>query len=81
MIQDKVFRGAEVFYDNKTVVKKSSVPASVLKKMNNTICYHLVREYQAAGVLCVGWIPGELNMADLSTKTKTTVNKRNNLID
>ena len=34
----------EKFYcDNKSVVKISSVPASVLNKRHNAICYHRVR--------------------------------------
>ena len=34
---------AEVYCDNKSVVKKSSVPASFLNKRHNTICYHRFR--------------------------------------
>ena len=39
--------------DNKLVVTNSSVPASVLNKRHNSICYHIVREAQAAGTLRV----------------------------
>ena len=34
---------AEVYCDNKSGVTKSSVPESVLNKINNTVCYHRVR--------------------------------------
>ena len=65
---------AEVYCDNKSVVKKYSVPSSVLNKRHNDICYHRVREAQASGTLRVGWIPGEYNLADLLTKTTMTGN-------
>ena len=56
---------AEVFCDNMSVVNNSSIPTPVLNKRYNTICYHKIREAQAAGILRVGWIPGEFNLADL----------------
>ena len=59
----------DVFCDNRSVVTNSSVPASVLNKRHNAICYHRVREAQAAGVIRVGWIEGKFNVADLFTKT------------
>ena len=34
---------AEVYCENKSVVINSSVPASVLNKIHNNICYHRVR--------------------------------------
>ena len=52
---------AEVFCDKNSVVNNLSIPLSVLNKRHNTICYHRVREAQALGVLCVGWIPGGFN--------------------
>ena len=48
----------EVFCDNMSVVKNSSIPTSALNNRNNAICYHRVREAQAAGIIRVGWIPG-----------------------
>jgi len=44
----------DVLCDNKSVVTNSSVPTSVLNKRHNAICYHRVREAQAAGVIRVG---------------------------
>ena len=72
---------AEVFCDNMSVVKNSSIPTSALNQMNNTICYHRVRESQAAGILQVGWIPGEFNLEELLTKTTMPGNTRHNLVD
>ena len=71
----------EVFCDNMSVVKNSSIPKSVFNKRHNYICYHRVREAQAAGILRAGLIPGELYLADLFTKTTMPGNTRHNLID
>ena len=35
---------AEVFCDNMSVVKNSSIPTSALNKRHNLICYHIFRE-------------------------------------
>ena len=72
---------AEVFCDNMSVVKNSSIPTSVLNKRGNYIYYHRVREAQDAGILRVGCIPGEFNLADLFTKTTMPGNTRHNLVD
>lgn len=71
---------AEIFCDNKSVVNNASVPASVLNKRHNAICYHRVREAQAADIIRVGWIPGEFNLADLFTKTTMPANMKNGLV-
>ena len=72
---------AEVFCDNMSVVKILSIPTSALNNMHNAICYHRVREAQDAGILRVGWIPGEFNPAELLTKTTMPGNTRHNLVD
>ena len=72
---------AEVMCDNWSVVINSSVPTWMLNKRHNAICYHRVREAQAAGIITVGWIPGEKNLADLFTKTTLTNETRYRLID
>ena len=61
---------AEVFFDNMSVVNNSSITKSDLNKRHNAICYHMVREAQAAGILQVGWIAGEFNLPDLFTRKK-----------
>ena len=71
----------EVFCDNKSVVTNSSVPSSVLNKRHNAICYHRVREAQASNTLRVGWIPGDMNVADLLTKTTMTANLKHALVN
>jgi hypothetical protein len=53
-----------VYCDNRSVVLNASVPTSVLNKRHNTICYHRVRESQAAGVVNVLWIEGSCGPVD-----------------
>ena len=53
---------AEVFFENKSVVKNSSIHISVLNERHNAICYNRVIEYQAEGVIYVGWITGDFNV-------------------
>ena len=71
----------DFFCDNISVVKNSSIPTSALNKRNNSICYHRVRGSQAAGILRVGWIPGEFNLVDFFTKTKMPGIKKHNLVE
>ena len=40
----------------------------------------MVREAQAAGILWVGWNPGEFNLSDLFTKTTMPGDGRHNLV-
>lgn len=70
----------DVYCDNKSVVTNASVPSSVLHKRHNAICYHRVREAQAAGMIRVGWIPGNHNLADLFTKTTMPGNVKNDIV-
>ena len=62
---------ANVFCDNRGVVKNVSVPESVLMKKHNAINYHAVREAAAAKILRVGKEDGMTNIADLFTKVLT----------
>ena len=59
---------ANVFCNNRGVVKNASVPESVLTKKHNAINYHAVREAVAAKIIRVGKESGETNLADLLTK-------------
>ena len=71
---------SEILCDNKSVVTNSSVPTSVLNKRHNAICYHRVREAQAAGIIRVGWIEGKNNLADLFTKTTMPTQTKTNFV-
>ena len=59
---------ANVFCDNNTVVRSASRPESTLKKKTLSICYHMIREAAASGVIRVTWESGEENIADVLTK-------------
>ena len=69
-----------MFCDNKSVVTNSSIPSSVLNKKRNSICYHRVREAQAAGTIRVAWIDREYNKADIATKTTINTKRRYELV-
>lgn len=69
-----------VFCDNKSVVTNSSIPSSVLNKKHISICYHRVREAQAAGTIRVAWIHGDYNKADIATKTTISTKQRYELV-
>jgi len=57
-----------VFCDNESAVKNSTAPESTLKKKHNAICYHRVREAQAAKIIRVAHHTGKKNIADICTK-------------
>jgi len=71
---------SDILCDNQSVVTNSSVPTSVLNKRHNAICYHRIREAQAAGMIRVGWIEGEKNVADLFTKTTLSNESRSKFV-
>ena len=71
----------DVYCDNSSVVTNSTIPASMLNKKHNAICYHKVRESQAAGTIRVGWISGEYNKSDLLTKTTLNTGRRYDLMN
>ena len=53
---------AEIYCDNKSVVKNPSIPTSVWEKSNENICHHMVIGGHAAGGLCVLLIPSYFNL-------------------
>ena len=59
---------ANVFVDNESVVKSATRPEGQLKKKHLSICYHAVRECIASGMMRVGWVKSESNLADVLTK-------------
>jgi len=71
---------SDILCDNQSVVTNSSVPTSVLNKRHNAICYHRVRGAQAAGMIRVGWIEVERNVADLFTKTTLSNESKKNFV-
>jgi hypothetical protein len=56
---------ANMFCDNRGIVKNISIPElTLMKKQHNAINYHVVREVVAAGILRVGKEDGKTNLAD-----------------
>jgi hypothetical protein len=70
-VRSPVDRPANVFCDNRGVVRNASIPESTLMKKHNAINYHSVREAAAAGIIRVGNEDGKTNAADLLTKSLT----------
>ena len=69
-----------IFCDNRSVVTDSTISTSTLNRKYSAICYHCVREVQAAGTVRVGWVAGEYNKADIVTKTMISTKRRHDLI-
>ena len=69
-----------VLCDNLSVVRNSSILSSMLNKKHSSIAYHSTRWHVAAGVIRVGWIHTDDNLADAMTK-RLTREKRDRLFD
>ena len=54
--------------DNQSVVLKTAMPSSMLKKKHNAIAYHRVREAIAGGIVRFHHIQSDENLADVLTK-------------
>ena len=67
-----------LFCDNLSVVRNSSILSSTLNKKHSSIAYHSCRWHVAAGVIRVAWIHTDDNLADAMTK-RLTSEKRNRL--
>ena len=65
-----------VYGDNKSVLVNSSKPDSVLRKKNNSVAYHHVREGSARDEWRVAYINTDDNQSDLMTKCLPFSEKR-----
>ena len=59
---------ANLYCDNKAVTKNCSIPELTLKKKDNSIVYHHIREAVAAGTLWIAKEDSETKLADVFTK-------------
>jgi hypothetical protein len=59
---------ANVFCDNRGVVRNASIPELTVMKKHNAVNYHAVREAAAARILSIGKEDGEMNIANLLSK-------------
>lgn len=73
-----VTESAKVLCDNESVVRNSSKLESILNKKHCALAYHSVRWAVAAGIISIGWVPTDYNIADAMTK-RLTANKRESL--
>jgi hypothetical protein len=68
------------FGDNLSVIRNTSMPESCLRKKNNSICYHAVREAAAMGEIWTTHESGITNPADLFTKVLPGGQRRDEII-
>jgi hypothetical protein len=65
-----------VYGDNMSVIHNTQRPESTLKKKNNSICYHFVRESVAAGECMTTHVRTHDNLSDMLTKVLYGSKKR-----
>ena len=73
-----VTESGKVLCDNESVVRNSSKLESNLNKKHCALAYHSVRWAVAAGIISIGWVPTDYNIADAMPK-RLTANKRESL--
>ncbi len=61
-------RATHIYGDSMSVIINTLKPESVLKKNNNTVCYHTIRESVAMGESLTAHIDDDENPADLLVK-------------
>ena len=66
--------------DNQSVLANTIIPDSKLKKKNQSICYHMVREGSARDEWRTGYVKSELNESDLLTKQLAFGDKRKRFV-
>ena len=66
-----------IYGDNMSVITNTQRPESTLKKKNNSICYHAMRESVAMGESLTAHIRTENNLVDLLTKVLYGIKWRN----
>ena len=67
---------SHIFGDNMSVIQNTLRPESVLRKKNNSGCYHTVCESVAMEESLIGHIPSKENITDLMTKILYGHNRR-----
>ena len=68
MMGTRLEKSALLLGDNNSVVLKTKMPSSVLKKKHCAVSYHKIRETIAAGIVMFSHISSEHNYADILTK-------------
>ena len=57
-----------IFFNNKAVYKKASMPESQLRKKHNSISYHMSQEAVAGGSCCISKEDTLTNLSELFNK-------------
>ena len=70
----------DIFCDNDSVVKNSSLPHSTIQKKHQSINYQMIRESAARGIVRIAKILGTYNLANLFTKTTIPTPRRRQLL-
>ena len=65
-----------IYGDNMSVIHNTQRPESTLKKKNNSICYHALREAVAMGECLTTHIPTKDNLSEMMTKVLYGSKKR-----
>ena len=65
-----------IYGDNMSVIRNTQQPESTLKKKNNAIAYHAVRESVAMGESLTAHVSTNNNVADLATKVLSGKKRR-----
>ena len=68
-----------VFCDNESVIRNSTMPESMLKKKHVAICYHCVQEACALGMIQIAKEDGATNLADVLTKSLPSLQLRDQI--
>ena len=66
----------QIYGNNMSVIHNTQQPDSTLKKKNNSICYHALREAVAMGECLTTHILTKDNLSDMMTKVQYGPNKR-----
>jgi hypothetical protein len=69
-----------IYGDNMSVIYNTSRPELTLRKKANSICYHYIRENEAADECRTGHISTHENCADIATKPLCSGQKRDHLV-
>ena len=58
-----------MFIDNDSVIKNSTIPESILKKKNTSVAYHHIREAVPGKWIRLAHVKGTANLVDMLTKS------------
>lgn len=78
MIGVPIIESTKILCDNESNVKSSTNIDSTLNKKHCVLSYHAARWTVTAGIVQIGWVPTDENIADTMTK-RLSVEKKDKL--